>query len=383
MIDPARLDLWLAARERDMLALLERIVNIDSGSHDHAGVTAVAEAIAAFLEGEGVAVEWLPQERSGHILRARVAGPPGAPILLLGHCDTVFPKGEAARRPFRIEAARAFGPGVADMKGGLVMNAFVLAAFARLGGAPCPLLGLFTSDEEIGSPVSRPIIEATAQGCRAVFNAEPGRPSGNVCNARNGGIFARLRIEGRAAHAGSAWAEGRSAILELAHKTIALAQLSAPDAGITVNVGVVRGGQSVNTVAPWAEAEVDLRYRRLADRDRLLSAVHAIVARASVPETRAEFAIEGEFLPLEPTPASDRLLAIYREAAKAAGFAVAAEFSGGCADSGFTAALGVPTLCSLGPVGGKSHTPEEYVEVGTLLPRARALARTILLLAPQ
>lgn len=373
-----RVDAWLAEQEGAMLALLERLVNIDSGSHDHAGVTAVAETIAAFLEGEGVACEWLPQTRSGHILRARVEGPGEAPVLLLGHCDTVFPAGEAARRPFRIAQGRAFGPGVADMKAGLVMNAFLLAAFARQTAASCPLLGLFTSDEEIASPVSRPVIESTARGCRAVYNAEPGRPSGNVCNARKGGIFASLRIEGRAAHAGSAWAEGRSAVLELAHKTIALSALSDPARGITVNVGVVRGGQSVNTVAPWAEAEIDLRYVALADRDPLLASVEAIVARSTVPDTRAAFAIQGEFLPLEPSAASDRLLAIYREAARAVGFAVEGEFSGGCADSGFTAAIGVPTLCSTGPVGGKGHTPDEYMEVATLVPRARALARAIL-----
>lgn len=383
MIDPTHLDAWFAAREQEMLALLARLVNIDSGSHHPAGVTAVAEAIAAFLEEHGVAVEWLPQAGVGHIVRARVDGPAGPPILLLGHCDTVFPVGEAARRPFRIEGGRAFGPGVADMKAGLVMNAFVLAGFAQSRAAPCPLLGLFTSDEEIGSPKGRSVIEATARGCRAVFNAEPGRPSGNVCNARKGGIFAEIRIEGRAAHAGSAWAEGRSAILELAHKTLALARLSDPERGITVNVGVVRGGQSVNTVAPWAEAEVDLRYVRLADREPLLAAVGAIVAQATVPDTRATFAIKGEFLPLEPTPASDRLLALYQSAARALGFSVEGEFSGGCADSGFTAALGVPTLCSLGPVGGKGHTPEEYVELATLVPRAQALARTILALAAQ
>lgn len=380
-MSPHPADSWLAEQEGAMLALLERIVNIDSGSHDHAGVTAVAEALAAFLEREGVACEWLPQEASGHILRARVDGPAAGPVLLMGHCDTVFPKGEAARRPFRIEAGRAFGPGVSDMKAGLVMNAFVLAAFAREGGAPCPLLGLFTSDEEIGSPVSRPVIEATAKGCRAVLNAEPGRPSGNVCTARKGGVFLRTTIHGRAAHSGSAYAEGRSAILALAHKTVALMGLTDLEAGITVNVGKIGGGQSVNTVAPDAWAEIDLRYVKGADRDRMLAAIEAVVQRADVPDTRAELAISGEFLPLEPTPASQALFETYRRCAREIGLSVEGEFSGGCADSGFTAALGVPTLCSTGPVGGKGHTPDEYVEVATMVPRARAAARTILALA--
>lgn len=372
---------WLAAQEEAMLDLLGRLVNIDSGSYDHAGVTAVAEALAAFLEREGVACEWLPQDKSGHILRARVEGLGEGPVLLLGHCDTVFPAGEAARRPFRVEGGRGYGPGVSDMKAGLVMNAFVLAAFARAGGAPCPLLGLFTSDEEIGSPVSRPVIEATARGCRAVLNAEPGRPSGNVCTGRKGGVFLRTKVFGRAAHSGGAYAEGRSAILALAHKTVALMGLTDLEAGITVNVGKIGGGQSVNTVAPEAWAEIDLRYVKGADRERMLAAIEAIVATPHVPDTRAELEIAGEFLPLEPTPASQALFETYRRCAREIGLSVEGEFSGGCADSGFTAALGVPTLCSTGPVGGKGHTPEEYVEIATIVPRARAAARTILALA--
>ncbi len=380
MPDPQVLDARLAAQEPAMLALLERIVNIDSGSYDPAGVTAVAEALAAFLERSGVACEWLPQEASGHVLRARVDGPGAGPVLLMGHCDTVFPAGEASRRPFRIEAGRAFGPGVSDMKAGLVMNAFLLAAF-RAEGAPCPLLGLFTSDEEIGSPVSRPVIEATARGCRAVLNAEPGRPSGNVCTARKGGVFLRTTVHGRAAHSGGAYAEGRSAILALAHKTVALMGLTDLGAGITVNVGLVGGGQSVNTVAPEAWAEIDLRYVQGPDRDRMLAAIEAVVRRTDVPDTSAELVIKGEFLPLEPTPASTRLFETYRGCAREIGLSVEGEFSGGCADSGFTAAQGVPTLCSTGPIGGKGHTPEEYMEVPTLVLRARAAARTILALA--
>ncbi len=381
-LDPLALDSLLAEQEGAMLALLERLVNIDSGSHDHAGVTAVAETLAAFLESRGVACEWLRQERSGDILLARVEGPAERPVLLLGHCDTVFAKGEAARRPFRIEGGRAYGPGVSDMKAGLVMNAFVLAAL-RASGAPCPVVGLFTSDEEIGSPVSRPIIETTARGCRAVLNAEPGRPSGNVCTARKGALFLRATVYGRAAHSGSAYQEGRSAILALAHKTVALSGLTDLAAGITVNVGRVGGGQSINTIAPEAWAEIDLRFVKAADRDRLLAAIETIVHTPHVPDTRAELSIEGEFLPLEPTPESLALFETYRECARAVGFSVEGEFSGGCADSGFTAALGVPTLCSTGPVGGKGHTPEEYVELATLVPRARAAARTVLALAAQ
>ena len=378
---------WLAAQQGAMLAELERMVNTDGGSYDKAGVDAVGAQIRAFLEGHGVPVEVVPGERHGDCLKARVeGGGEGAGtgnarrhIVLMGHRDTVFPKGEPERRPFRVEDGRAYGPGVADMKAGLVMNMFVLAAFRRFGGAPGPLLGLFTGDEEIGSPEGRSVIEAVAREARAVFNAEPGRPSGNVVTGRKGGVFSAFEIEGRAAHSGGNFEAGISAIEELARKVQAIHALTDLGRGITLNVGLVSGGQSVNTVAPSAAGQVDLRYVEPADRDEAMAKLHAIVARSFVPGTRARLAIRGEFLPLTQGPASARLFEAYREAAAEGGDAeLRGEFTGGCADSGFTAAMGAPTLCATGPVGGKAHSPEEYLEVASLVPRAQALARAIL-----
>src|SRR5690606_37666600 len=160
------------------------------------------------------------------------------------------PNGEAARRPFTVRDGRASGPGVADMKAGIVMNTFVLSAFAALGGAPAPLVGLFPGDGESASPGSRPIIEVEARGARAVFNSEPGRASGNVVTGRKGGIFFRCEVFGRSAHSGANFQDGISAIEEMARKIQAWHALTDLDAGTTVNVGLVAGGQSVNTVAP-------------------------------------------------------------------------------------------------------------------------------------
>ena len=194
-----------------------------------------------------------------------------SPIVLMGHRDTVFPKGEAVRRPFRVENGRAYGPGVSDMKAGLVMNAFVLAAVKRFGGAPAPVVGLITSDEEIASPSSRPIIERVARAARCLFNAEPGRPSGNIVTGRKGGVFLRFEVFGRAAHSGGAFEKGISAIGELAHKVVAMHKLTDLARGVTVNVGIVAGGQSVNTTAPHAEGQIDLRYVKPTDRARALA----------------------------------------------------------------------------------------------------------------
>ena len=370
---------WLAGQQEAMVALLRDLVDQDSGSYDKSGTDRVGDLIRRFLEGHGITVEVLAKERHGDCLRAVVPGGSGhGHVLLLGHRDTVFPRGEAARRPFRIADGLAYGPGVADMKAGLVMNCFVLAAFARAGGSPAPLIGLFTGDEEIGSPEGRPVIEEAARGARAVFNSEPGRPSGAVVTGRKGGVFSVIRIEGRAAHSGGNFEHGISAIEELARKVQALHAITDLARGTTVNVGLVSGGQSVNTVAPWAEVQLDLRYVEPADRDEAMGRIRAVVERAFVPGTRADLEIRGEFLPLTQSPEARRLFDLYADAARASGFETAGEFVGGCADSGFTAAVGAPTLCAVGPVGGKAHTPDEYLRLDTLVPRAQACARAIL-----
>jgi len=368
-----------------MTALLRDMVDIDSGSYNKPGIDAVGAVIERFLAGQGIGVVRLPQSRHGDCLRATVPGDgPGAPggnagrnILLMGHRDTVFPDGEVARRPFTIRDGIAYGPGVADMKAGLVMNAFVLAGFHKFGGAPGPLVGLFTGDEEIGSPEGRPVIEAEARGARVVFNSEPGRVSGNVVTGRKGGVFSAFRITGRAAHSGGNFSEGISAIEELARKVQALHGLTDLDRGITVNVGLVSGGQSVNTVAPWAEGQIDLRYVTPSDRDEVMGLISGIIARSSVPGTKAELTMRGEFLPLNQTPPAQRLFELYVESAATTGFRTDGEFAGGCADSGFTAAQGVPTICAVGPVGGKAHSPDEFLVLDSLVPRAQACVRAI------
>ena len=368
---------WLAGQRGAMLALLEDLVNIDGGSYDKAGVDAVGTRIRAFLEAQDISCETIANEDFGDALRATVGGPSNTAIMLLGHRDTVFPKGEPTRRPFRVENGKAYGPGVADMKAGLVMNAFVLAAFKKFGGAPSPLVGLFTSDEEIGSPACRPIIEAEARRARAVFNSEPGRPSGNVVSGRKGGVFMKMEVIGKAAHSGGNYAEGISAIEELARKIVALHAITDLTKGTTVNVGLISGGQTVNTVAPWAKCEIDLRYINPPDRDDAMGKIERIVATANVPGTRASLEIAGEFKPLVQSPDSKRLFDHYAMCAKDLDLKVEGEFSGGCADSGFTSGVGTPTVCAVGPIGAKAHTPEEYLMVDSMVPRAQSLALAV------
>jgi glutamate carboxypeptidase len=381
----AKITDWLAAQKEAMLALLGEVVNLDSGSYDKPGVDAVGARFIRFFREQEMPTSVEPHERFGNAIHIRLDDKPSneRPIVLMGHRDTVFPKGEVARRPFRIEGGRAYGPGVVDMKGGLVLNAFVLAAFKRFGGAPAPLAGLITSDEEIASPSSRPVIERVGRQARCVFNSEPGRPSGNVVTSRKGGVFLGMEVTGKAAHSGGNFEKGISAIGELAHKIVAMHKLTDLKAGITVNVGLVKGGQSVNTTAPNAESQIDLRYVKPEQRGPALAALQRIVDTATVPGTTARLEIKGEFLPVSPTPAAEELFSGYQAAAADAGLKIAGEFTGGCADSGFTSAVGCPTLCGVGPVGANAHTPEEYLEVETLVPRAQAMALAILRLPAQ
>lgn len=369
---------WLAAQDESMRALLEELVNIDSGSYNKAGVDRVGDAICAFLDLHGIGYEVITNERFGNAVRATVGERGGRNILLMGHRDTVYPDGEARRRPFRTEDSRGYGPGAADMKAGLVMNCFVAAAFRIFGGVPVPLVVLFTADEEIGSPSSRALIEAEARRARFVLNAEPGRPPYAVVTGRKAGIFMRFTVTGKAAHSGANFEEGASAIGEMAHKIVALHALTDLAKGITINVGVVQGGQTVNMVAPSAHGEIDLRYVDPADRDRMLAGVATVMAHANVPGTGATLEPYAEFLPLVPTTESERLFAFYAACSRALGQTVTGIFTGGCSDAGFSAAVGTPTLCAVGPVGARAHSPDEYVELATLVPRAQALALTIM-----
>jgi len=368
---------WLAGRQQAMQELLQRIVDIDSGSRQEAGVTAVAEVLGAHLREAGIDVAFHPLPGYGVCLDAAVPGSgQGLPVLLMGHMDTVYPAGTAARRPFRVEAGRAYGPGVADMKSGLVMNVFVAEALARMGRRAPPLRLFFSCDEEIGSGATRERIMEVGRAAHTVFNAEPGRVSGNLVTGRKGSMVVAFEVEGVAAHAGINHAAGASAIEALARKILALHALTDAEQGVTTNVGCVQGGIVPNMVAPHAQAELDVRFTAETDIEALNERIRAIVEEETIPRTRGRITDMRRTMPMARTP--DALLALYQGNAERLGFTVDGEFTGGAADSGLTSSVGTPTLCGTGPVGGHPHTEREYCELSTFVPRAQALALTIL-----
>jgi len=370
---------WFDAQFNDYVAHLETLVNLDSGSYQREGVARVLNWIADFLAADGIAVQ---RHLSDGVLSGVVATVnPGQAraqsALLLGHCDTVFPAGEAARRPFRVEGTTGHGPGVADMKAGVLMNAYLLRAWRHLGRPDLQLSALFTCDEEIGSLTSSHVIEAMCREHRYVFNAEPGRPNGNVVIGRKGGVFFEINVQGKAAHAGGNFYDGISAISALGKKMGELEQLIDRDEGITVNVGLIAGGQSVNTVAPHAKASVDLRIRTLEQRERCLSEIERICARSVIGET-STWAIRGEFKPFVQSPGSKALAERYLATSLAQGVMVQGEITGGCSDSGIASACGCDVVCAVGPAGGGFHTEHEYVRLETVVPKATVLFNTMM-----
>lgn len=375
---------WLANREGAMLALLEKIVGIDSNSSDKPGVDAVGDALADAAARFGAQLQRTPHDKRGDAFVLRLPGRGShslKPILLLGHRDTALPRGEARRRPFHIEAGRAHGPGVSDMKAGLVMAVFVLEALAA-HDYPGPLVALFTADEEVGSHSSKALIEGHARAALAAFNCEPGREPNRIVHGRKGGIVMSIRVTGKAAHSGANIREGVSAIEELARKVLALHDLMEMRPGVTLNVGLISGGEAANTVAPEASASLDIRYERAQDREAVLDSVRTVVETCRSPLARGECAIISEFLPLARSDASRRLFSHYERAARDLGIAVESTFTGACSDSGFAAAAGCPVLCGVGPVGANWHTAQEYTRVASVVPRAQSLALTIHRLGP-
>jgi glutamate carboxypeptidase len=297
----------------------------------------------------------------------------GEPLLLLGHVDTVWEVGTLEQMPFRIEAGRAYGPGAYDMKAGLV----VLVEAVRAAGDRRRALRVFlTADEEVGSLTGRALIEEAAEGVAGALVLEPPTQRGNLKTARKGLGRFRLAVRGRAAHAGTHPDEGASAVEELAHQILTLKGLGDPRHGLTVNVGVVRGGVRENVVADHAEAWIDVRVTHAADVPRVEASLAAL--QPVVDGTTLE--LEGGFTrpPLERSPGAARLFEQAREHGKALGLDLHESSSGGGSDGNLVGALGVPVLDGLGAEGGGAHARDEHVLLDSVPVRARLLSQLLI-----
>jgi glutamate carboxypeptidase len=373
---------FLRSRLPVMLRLLKRFVLCESPTDSKPVVDRFGRLVAAEWKKRGAKIEFLQQKRAGnHVrvawpaIRARrnVLSARAGQILVLGHLDTVYELGTIKKTPFRVTRDCAFGPGIFDMKGGLVIALFAAEALAHAVWLPRRrVVFLWTSDEETGSETSRKVIEREAQRSMAVLVLEPANgPKGKLKTQRKAVGTAELIITGRAAHAGLNPSAGVNAVHELALQAARLMRLNNPRRGITVNPTIAQGGARSNVIPAEARLTIDLRAETIGDMRRIerkLKTLRPILSGARVT-------VQGGFSrpPLE-RDASAALFSHAQELAHQLGFSVDECLAGGGSDGNFTAALGVPTLDGLGAVGAGAHSPDEQVIISALPDRAALLA---------
>lgn len=356
-----------------LLDELGRWVNMETPSERPDLVNRLTDHIESRLDGLPVTRERIAgsEGRGDHlVLRYDPAGDGGPAATVMGHIDTVWPVGTLAARPLRRDGDRLFGPGIYDMKAGTLIAVETLRTLAAAGTVPPrPVTVLVNSDEEVGSPTSRTLIEDVARRSAFVLVPEPGiGPDAAAVTARKGWGRFVLRVEGRPAHAGGNRAEGRSAIREIARHVLELEAMNEEEAGVSVNVGVIRGGTRMNVVPAEAEIEVDLRVPTMAAGE---AAVAAILGRRPFdPDTRV--LVEGG-INRPPFTRTAEVAALYEAARTLAGrlgFELPETARGGVSDGNFPAALGVPVLDGLGAGGHGAHAVDEHIRVSTLPQRA-------------
>ncbi len=374
----------------DYLDDLQRLVDVDCGTYTKAGVDEVATWVATRLAELGASVVRHANLDFGDTIVGTFEGSPGGPtVLLIGHTDTVFEPGTVADRPFAIRDGRAYGPGVSDMKAGLLTGLYAVAALRSLGTAGSPsgppssggswlpvgrLIYIVNPDEEIGSPVSTPLIEEHAASADIALVLEAARENGDIVSARKGNMHVRIDIQGRAAHAGVEPEKGRSAVLEAAHKVVALHELDGRVPGATVNVGAINGGTRPNIVPDRTTLDIDVRAVHRADLEALEAAITAIAERSTIPDVSGRVELLSRHWPMERTDASGRLVEHAARLAAELGFSLREAATGGASDGNTTAGAGVPTIDGLGPIGGLDHAPGEYIAVESIVPRTTLLA---------
>ncbi len=361
---------------------LDGLVNIDGGSYSPAGVNQVADAVSNALAELGATVDRIrpdatgdTESQLGDLVVGRLDGN-GPRLLLIGHMDTVFDPGTAAERPYRASGDRATGPGVTDMKAGLLAGLHAVGALHEVGVHPA-LTFVANPDEEIGSPFSTPIIRELASAHDVTLVLECARANGDIVSARKGIADYQIDLVGRAAHAGVEPEKGRSAILEAAHQVVALHALNGRWPTVTLNAGVIQGGTRPNVVPERCSVQIDLRAATADAFEAATAEVHRIADRPTIDGVSVELRRIAGHPPMEKTPASARLVELASAIAGELGFVLRDAATGGASDANTTAAMGVPTLDGLGPVGGDDHSVDEWLDLTSVVPRTTLLAALI------
>ncbi|WP_371379501.1 M20 family metallopeptidase [Sporomusa aerivorans] len=373
---------YIDSRRNDMLALWQTLVNIDSGPDNKTGIDKLQNTIKAILEGDGAVVRLIEYEQAGNMLIAEIGTERSRPgVIFLGHIDTVFKTGTAKQRPFTINAGKAYGPGVLDMKGGVVAFLYAIKALNAAGFSERPIKVLLAGDEETGHAATNAaeVICQEAAGCIAAFNCETGFADNAMVIGRKGVARFDLEVRGKAAHVGNDPENGRSAIVEIAYKLIEIEKLTDWEAGITFNVGRIEGGTAPNATPDYAKITIDVRFSSVSDYPRIRKQLETITARTYVPGTETILTTGVIFKPMEATDGVKRLFTLVKEVSSESGFELPyAKQVGGGSDSAYTVSAGVSTICAMGVKGGRNHSPEEYAIVETLFERAKLLAACVM-----
>ena len=370
---------YIDDHKAQMMDLWQDLVNQDSPASYREGVDLVAKRVFKELEEAGASTRW---DEEGKALIAEIPGDSRAPVLLLGHMDTVFPVGEAARRPFTVEGSRVTGPGALDMKGGVAVMLSALKALHSAGFSGRPLKVILVSDEEIAHNGSKATVmmQREARGCAACFNCETGYEDNSLVIGRKGGVVFKAAVHGIAAHAGNNPRQGRSAIWEMAKKIDDIQNMTDRDKGITFNVGTIKGGTVSNAIPDYCEVEGDIRFQDPDISPLVKEELLKVLNHTYIEGTKTELLLYHEgMLPMKMTEENRKLFEFVKKTGEENGIPVSeGKLVGGGSDSGYVVYAGVPTVCAMGVKGRFNHTRDEYALKDSLFERAKLLGAVIL-----
>ena len=358
---------------------LRELCAIDSDSYNKVGLDTMAQRLGERMRGIGMHVDIIQREKWGNDLLGVLRGTGKGNVLLLGHIDTVYPVGTAAARPLRVEGNTVYGPGVCDMKGCILAALYAIEAMQAAGFRDYgELRFLCVSDEEINTRHCQDILEQASENCQGAFILEAARSNGDIVSARKGNTAYTLTAQGRSAHAGVEPEKGRNAVIELAHQILEFQALNGWREGLTISADVISGGTVPNVVPDFAQAQFDLRFLKQADLLATEELFRESMKRKDIEDVKLTLKhapdIKG---PMARTPESLKLAKQAQEIAGLLGFSVNHVLTGGASDASYTSGYGIPSLDGLGPIGGRDHSPYEYLELDSVSPRAALLAGLI------
>lgn len=358
---------------------LSDLCAIDSGTYDKAGIDRVSLSLQKRMHGLGMEVSLYEQEKWGNDLYGILRGNGQGKVTVLGHIDTVYPMGTAAARPVQVQGNKVLGPGVYDMKGCILSTVYAIEAllaqdYYNFG----EIHFLCVTDEEISERHSQNLILQACQNSQRVLVLEGARENGDLVSARKGGSWYKLSAHGHCAHAGVEPEKGRNAIVELAHQIMQFQSLNGWREGVTINVGRISGGTAPNVVPDYAEVSLDLRFLRNVDRYDTEQLWHEMMQNQRIPDVELKLDCEPSSKnPMECTPQSLSLIHTAQLIAQQLGFKVNHAATGGISDANYASGFGLPILDGLGPIGDLDHSPDEYIELDSIAPRAALVAGLI------